>query len=246
VRTLLGEELAPITTSIGYLRLPLDRAVSGLVEWRKDLYGGRVKSTTLRGDLRSLLRRLEPLTFGYQPREIMVRAGSEWTAYFNSSALGSDPASPLGHLTRTLKCDGLVIHVAPHILRRPDGETPRLGSVQFLMLGPDETHWLNYVRSVYVHFESKWEFRATGTPQWFEDTGAYSAPRIRDRFTSEMLERYCRALGLEVFDASQYGPDAVLVESDVPKPDPAPPLLSLAEAQKRKGIVPGMADRLRG
>jgi hypothetical protein len=63
------------------------------------------------------------------------------------------------------------------------------------MFGPLGTKFVNYVRTVHVsHDGSRWAFSATGTGQWFEETDAYQARRARDRFTSEMLERYCMAL----------------------------------------------------
>jgi hypothetical protein len=62
------------------------------------------------------------------------------------------------------------------------------------------------VRSIEATFDgSRWIFSADGPEQWFEATDAYRARRVRDRFTSAMLERYCKALDLEVFDAAAYG-----------------------------------------
>jgi hypothetical protein len=70
-----------------------------------------------------------------------------------------------------------------------------MGSVQFEMLGPFKNDFLNYIRTVHASFDgSRWVFDAVGTPQDFEELDAYKAPRVRDRFTSEMLERYCKAL----------------------------------------------------
>ena len=89
------------------------------------------------------------------------------------------------------------------------------------------------------------ELPATGTEQAFEEVDAYQARRVRDRFTSAMLERYCQALGIAVFDPSFYGPDAVLVESTVPMA-PDGMVMTLQQAQAWLEIVPGMADSLPG
>src|SRR5262249_22196208 len=40
----------------------------------------------------------------------------------------------------------------------------------------------------------------------------YKAKRIRDRFTDDLLEEYCLALGIRLFDAEFYGPWGVLIE----------------------------------
>lgn len=121
-----------------------------------------------------------------------------------------------------------------------------MGAVQFELFGPLDTEFLNYVRTVSVVFDgSRWQFAATGTEQAFEEVEAYRARRVRDRFTSAMLERYCRALGLEVFDPGFYGLEAVFVESAVPMaPDGL--VLTLQQAQDWLEIVPGMADSLPG
>jgi hypothetical protein len=68
---------------------------------------------------------------------------------------------------------------------------------------------------------------------------------MRDRLTSAMLERYCQALGIDVFDPSFYGPDAVLVESTVPMA-PDGMVMTLQQVQDWLEIVPGMADNLSG
>jgi hypothetical protein len=60
-----------------------------------------------------------------------------------------------------------------------------------------------------------------------------------------MLERYCQALGLDVFNPDTYGPESVLFESEVPMPvDPM--MMTLTEAQTWLEIVPGQASQLPG
>jgi hypothetical protein len=60
-----------------------------------------------------------------------------------------------------------------------------------------------------------------------------------------MLERYCQALGLDVFNPGAYGPRAILIRSEVAVP-PDGMVLSLAEVQQWLEITPGMADELPG
>ena len=121
-----------------------------------------------------------------------------------------------------------------------------MGAVQFELFGPLDTDFLNYVRTVSVAFDGgRWQFTATGVEQAFEEVDAYRARGVRDRFTSTMLERYCQALGIHVFDPAFYGPGAVLIESDAPAA-PDGKVMSLAEAQAWLDIQPGLADRLPG
>lgn len=242
MRTLTSERFAPITSSPGFLELPLDDAADALSAWRRQLVG-EVSTRSVSEPFPSMLGQLNPLTGGNRPREMLVRMDGNWTAYFDCSLRGTDAVSTIGHLTRTMRCQGVAIQSRPHIAGGA-GRPARYGSVQFELFGPLPTEFLNYVRTVYAAFTgSKWEFGASGTPQAFEEFDRYSSRRARDRFTSDMLERYCVALGLKVFDESAYGPDAILVESVLP-PAPGGHVMMLADVQAWLGIVPGEADTL--
>jgi hypothetical protein len=240
----MSERFAPITSSIGFLEVPLDDAAEVLEAWRRSLYPA-VTVSRPRDGFPDVLGRLEPLVGGARPRELLVGAG-RWTAYFDNSLRGTDAVSAVGHLTRKLKCQGLAIDVVPHTVGAPGVREGRMGAVQFELFGPLDTEFLNYVRTVSVVFDgSRWQFTATGTEQAFEEVDAYRSRRMRDRLTSAMLERYCQALGIDVFDPSFYGPDAVLVESTVPMA-PDGMVMTLQQVQDWLEIVPGMADNLSG
>jgi hypothetical protein len=85
--------------------------------------------------------------------------------------------------------------------------------VQFELFADHPTDFLNYERTITVTKEAtRWEFEADGTVQPFERTEKYKERRIKDRFTPEMLEEYCAALGIRLFDPAFYGPDGWLIE----------------------------------
>lgn len=244
MKTLLDERYAPVTSSVGFLEVPLPEAVAALEEWRRSLYSS-VASPPAAGGFPEALFGLEPLTSGARPRELLVAAGS-WTAYFDNSLQGTDAISAIGVLSRRLKCQGLAIEAVPHTIGLPGVQKGRSGAVQFTLFGPVETAFLNYVRTVSVVFDgSRWVFNANGTEQAFEDVASYAARRVRDRFTSEMLERYCQELGVNVFDAATYGPDSVLIESEVTMPANGA-VMTLREAQEWLEITPGFAQQLPG
>lgn len=244
MRTLLSERFAPITTSVGFLNLPLDDVAKGLKNWRRSLYG-RVVLARPREGFPEALHRLEPLTGGSVARELLVSVG-DWTAYFDCSLRGTDAFPPMSFLAQELGCHGVSVMSQPHTVGLPGIRDGRYGSVQFEFFGPLPTDWLNSVRAIAVVFDgNRWVFQTTGTPQDFEEPDAYKSRRVRYRFTSEMLERYCKALGIHVFDATSYGPDSVFLESEVvTAPDGL--VLSLEEVQAWLEIVPGMADDLPG
>ncbi len=247
MRTLLDERLAPITSAIGFLDRPAAEVAGWVREWWSRFHAG-VAVHPVPEALPAALTRLEPLTVGAVPRLLVVEVDSpRWgCALFDGHLPSSDVFHPVAYLARTLPGSGLAVRVVPNTHGLPGVETGRLGAVQFELTGPLPTGWLNYVRSVSVTAldprPHSWRFRAVGTEQWFEEVEAYRAPVKRDRFTSAMLERYCRALDLEVFDPATYRPMAYLVE----RPVPAREELTLAEAQWRYEIVPGQAATLPG
>jgi hypothetical protein len=251
MRTLMSERFAPITTRIGFLRLPLDRVAAEAAHWMAG-FEPNVRTRELRGPLEELLPHLEPLVGAIRPRMLFVAAsGGAWTAYFDCLADGTDPVSPVNGLVGRLGCDGVRITTKPDEYG-PDasGRYGRQGAVAFAFLrpgGPGDIVGTS-VRSISVIREgSHFRFDTYGEVQSFERPERYASRRIRERFTSGMLEAYCRALGLDPFEASAYGPRAVLLECDaryVPKGSPA--MFSLAAAQARLGIVPGTADRAPG
>ena len=59
MRTLLGERFAPITSSIGFLELPIDDAARALEEWTRELC--QVAVARPREGFPEVVRRLEPL-----------------------------------------------------------------------------------------------------------------------------------------------------------------------------------------
>jgi hypothetical protein len=245
MKTLLSDRFAPITSAIGFLRLGVDEAAVVLNEWRRG-HVDEVESTDLDVGFPECLHALEPLTGGVRPRELLVDASNGWTAYFDCSLRGTDAVSTIGYLSRKVHCQGLAVTTVPHTVGLRGVKSGQLGSLQFEMFGPDRTEFLNYVRTVALAFDGgRWVFEASGAEQWFEELDRYKARRVRDRFTSEMLERYCRALDLDVFDPGSYGPRAVLFRSRVSVPANAY-VMSLKEAQDWLNIVPGQADQLDG
>jgi hypothetical protein len=246
MRTLLDEEYAPCTSAIGFLHAGLDVCRTAMTAWRGSLHGDRlVTARTVSLGFPTCLAALEPLTGGARPRELFVETSGEWTAYFDCSIRGPDAVSAVGHLSQAIGCDGLAVRAVPH-MPAPDRSNGRFGAVQFEMFAPYKTEFLNYLRTVSVtHDGRRWRFDAWGDEQPFEESATYAARRVRDRFTSEMLERYCEAVGVSVFEPESYGPDAVVVETQVTLPQNGL-VMSLRQAQAWLGIVPGMAVTVPG
>jgi hypothetical protein len=245
VLTLTSEQYAPITSSFGFLEAPLVEVAAALESWTSTVRPS-VVVTPLDQPFPDVLAVLEPLVAGTRPRELLVEHRPGWTAYFDCGLRGTDAVSAVAYLSRTMGCQGLAVRCTPHIVSASAAGATRMGAVQFELFGPLRTDFINYVRTVACTFDgSRWRFDVAGTEQVFEETDAYALRRVRDRFTSHALERYCRALGIDPFRVEAYGPGSVLVESAV-GPVVGGRVMTLAEVQEWLSIVPGAADALRG
>jgi hypothetical protein len=243
--TLLSERFAPITSQLGFLEVPLAVASDGLLGWRRRLHF-RVSRVELTGQLSELLSRLPPMTGGVRPRELLVGTeGDQWTAYFDCGIQGTDAVSTIGFLAQELRCQGLALMTIPHTRGTGLEEPGRYGGVQFELFGPEDRDFLNYVRTVSVTFDTSWRFDVSGEVQPFELVERYGARKKRDRLTSEMVAGYAAALGVRPFDESSYDTRGVLIQSALRVPAGGLEL-NLEEAQARNGIVPGVADRIKG
>jgi len=236
--TFMGDRYAPVTSSIGFLRAPLPEAAEALRKWRLAIHDA-AECLELPGGLVDNVKRLEPLTGGVSPRELLVATRSpEWTAVFDCAVQGGDQVTTVGYLARTIMCPGVVVVSIPDSAGG-GGLPQRYGALQLEMFAPVMTDFLNYVRSIsMVRDGSRWRFDANGTVQDFEDLSVYRRRKVIDRFTLQMLTDYAAALGLEPFDPGFYpGPSALIVTPTTPPPGAQ--VLSIAEAQRWAGIRPG-------
>jgi hypothetical protein len=97
--------------------------------------------------------------------------------------------------------------------------------------GPHKTEWLNEIRHVSARKDGRpWKFFQRGEVQPFEQVEHYENKHIRDRFTLEMLESYCAAVGIRAFDPSFYGPKSFLVHQLTKFPATSPKM-TFQEAQ---------------
>lgn len=233
MRLLADEAYAPITSRIGFLEVDPDRLAAELVKWQMELpHDAPPRATRLQQAFPEVLRALEPLTSRVRPREIVVATQSTWSAYFDNGVRGPDPVPVVSYLARRLKTRGLAIAAIPHTAGTPNIKRGRYGAISFELFGPEQTDFLNYVRSIALVFNGrKWEFALGGTPQPFEEIEAYEARRVSERFTLDRLDRYCKALGVHPFDESFYRPEAVFIDRKLSVPVDALSL-TLAEAQR--------------
>ncbi|MFI9811387.1 hypothetical protein [Saccharothrix variisporea] len=203
------------TASAGFIEGTIDEVGETLAAWRREL-GAAPQVREVRGSLADQLRALNPLLSGARPRELLVPAG-KWVAYFDCFARDTDAASVCSVLADRLGVRALKVHRAADVIRCAGMESGV--GVQFHLWGPGGEKPLGYIRTLEaVHDGNRWVFDQSGDPLAFEETEHYSKRRVKDRFTVEMLDRYCAALGIRLADPAFYGRTGLLVESAVVVP----------------------------
>ncbi|HLL04733.1 MAG TPA: hypothetical protein VK539_29375 [Myxococcaceae bacterium] len=142
---------------------------------------------------------------------------SAWTGYVDNARGGTDAESAMAVMARKAGCRGLRVVAVPNTYRKGKG---RYGAVMLEMYGPHRTAWINTIRAVNAANDGgRWVFAQWGEPFPFEKLEQYQAPRMKDRFTFDMLQEYLRHLGLLPFEERFYLPDgapAWLVERTGP------------------------------
>ena len=234
LKTLLNDEFVPLTYQAGFLEATFDKTLEKFLRWQSEIgaeLGRQPQHERLVGSLQQALARLEPLTTP-PTKVLLMETCSRWTAFFDNGLRMSDPESPVGHLCTIIPCRGVVVHCAPDRSQTVDRDALRIyGIVSFKMFATHQTSWLNQERAIVAMNDGgDWRFSADGMQQPFEEPKSYKARRIADRFTDEMLERYCKALGIGLFDKSFYGTKAALINTIQKLPSGAP-VMSLEEAR---------------
>jgi hypothetical protein len=152
-------------------------------------------------------------------------------AYHNQD----DPSGSIVSLRQF--CQPVVLHCAPDRSWITDQHAIRTyGIVSFRMFVSHQTAWLNQQRAIVAMNDGgTWRFSADGAEQPFEEPQKYGARRSADRFTDEMLERYCKALGIGFFDESFYGKEAALIDT-IQELAPGSPVMSLEQARSLTAV----------
>ncbi len=240
MKLLFDDQLAPITSTIGFLEIDTRLAAAAFERWHKPLWERRGLHLTTReiaGDLKTVLLSLLPLNIVEQRRHLFIPTRSRWTAYIENDAHGTDAASTMSYLAQQIGCRGLRVTAVPNTIRRHEDKWQgRYGATVLEVYGPESIiNFSNCVRAISaLNDGGRWSFDTVGIPLPFEDLERYKARRVRDRFTPELLRDYLAALGLRPFEEDFYWPEghATFIEKVGPLP-PTVKELTLAEARAR-------------
>jgi hypothetical protein len=215
--SLLDNDFAPVTFRFGFIEAPFPTLCQAFERWQKDLnakFGTTTEVRSIVAPLATALLSLEPLTTPLD-RYLLVETRSKWTAIFANGLRVNDVNSPVAYLPLVLKCRGLEVGSAPDLSHSNRTDAIRKwGQTLFALYGPEKTDLQNEIRSLHASNDvGGWSFYASGEVQSFEEQEPYGKRSIQERFTSEMLERYCGALGIELNHADFYGPQGYAVRT---------------------------------
>lgn len=205
---LFNDTIAPITSCIGFLKIDFESAVRAYEEWMSPIlkdYGFQLKNESIIGNLQDALMKLLPLVSPIRTKFLFIPTKNNWTAFFDNGWQGTDASTPMNVLSERLRCKGLSVTAVPHTMpSKVKRDTKgRYGATIMEVYGPDG----NYIRTIYSSNDGgKWIFGESGVPFKFENLAYYKAKKIRDRFTPEILEKYLKELGIDVFKENFYLP----------------------------------------
>jgi hypothetical protein len=184
-----------------------------------------IRRIDVAGPLPHALEALPPLTIPGASRRLWVPTRSAWSAYFDNGGLGTDAIGPMSVLAQRLKCRSLKISATVDTLGTKSlyDKTRRgeYGGSSFQLFGPEAIAHSNSLRAIYaVNDGGRWVFEQSGAPLPFEEPEHYKARRKKDRLPFELLDKYCRVLGIRPFDEDFYlppeRPNATLIEIVAP------------------------------
>lgn len=223
MKALLNNERAPVTFGAGFIEASFSEYCNEFTSWWERL-GIEFETFLFEADLKEATLRLEPLQTP-QNRYLITETRSLWTAILSNSRLGSDVTSVVSYLCKVLGCRAVTIQCSPSLTKREGNKTSivHYAATSFTLDGPHETEWLNQIRHVSTRKDGgPWKFFQRGEVQPFEQVAQYENKHIRDRFTPEMLESYCAALGILAFDETFYGPKSFLLHQLTKFPSTSP------------------------
>ncbi|HEY6339737.1 MAG TPA: hypothetical protein VIW68_14690 [Candidatus Sulfotelmatobacter sp.] len=240
MKALLDNRFAPTTFTWGFVESSFAQSSEAFVQWQDQIakkFGTRKERKSFRAPLSESLLALEPLTTPLD-RYLLTETRSGWSAIFANGLRVNDVHSPVSYLPTILGCRGLEIACVPDRSNCADKNGLQIyGAIKFALYSPNKTDWLNRTRSISVMNDVEgWEFAAQGEVQPYEQIENYQKRRAVDRFTPEMLESYCAALGIELFNADFYGEQCLLEHTTKRAASAEGMTMSIAEARSHVHI----------
>jgi hypothetical protein len=203
---LLGNRLAPITSTIAFVSCDVEVAAQALGTVASNYPRATVRAAEVPGTLAEVLGKLLPLRTPIESKYLVMPTKSTWTALFSNNVSGMDTNSwPHATIARAVGCQTAVFSLYPSSAEALVGGSSQPAS-QFILGGPSPAGPTGFQkRAVYlVSTDGKWEFGQFGDPLSGEPVDAYRRSRLRDRLGVSELNQVAGILGISPFDHSFY------------------------------------------
>ena len=214
VEFLYDDSLAPITSEFGFLECEAKTAANEFYQWQSQIHSKYKKRNLEFEDivctsLKYTLEFLLPLRRGDHTKHLFIPTlNNRWVGCFDNGWQGTDATTLISVLAEKIGCRGVRVAWSPNTIKKAPntkrGWKGRYGAVIFDVFGPKPNPILNYLRTVELINDGKWDFITGGEPFDFEETERYELPRKTDRFTPEMLDSYLKHLGIDAFSEDFY------------------------------------------
>lgn len=225
--TLLNEEFYPLTAQYGFVKSPMASVVEACQQdlirrkaWRKPQLQCEVRDVS--GDLRSMVTEFDTSekVLGKTNSVLLISCG-EWVAWFENGL--DSHRTWTRHGPRDLSVDtvtvGSCLAKSPQDEELEEWEKPETGREGFVLFRHDEvTDQGNggSSRLVSAAYDlTEWTWDQSGPVRDYEEPERYLKSPLRDRLTSTLVDRYCRALGIRPFDEEFFERTGFIVRAPV-------------------------------
>lgn len=193
MRILYNGEVVPLTNAFGFVKADFNSAVDIDDTWMKNLVPDYTK-TILDMSFKSALLKLPP--FQFYNRAILFKTNSEWVGYTNNNIVDAEIGF-VRIIGDALKSEIVQVRAYP--------PTTDLNANGWSVGGFLYEYFNNDTfRSIFFSYQDRWELDLSGDPLPFEMFDKYKEKRVKDRFTPEMLDFYCKSMGIDFFNEHFY------------------------------------------
>jgi hypothetical protein len=193
MRVLFNGDLVPLTNGFGFVKADFDEAVNSYGNWLTK-YNIKFKRTDLNDDFKSALLRLPP--FQFYTKALLFKTKSNWVGYTNN-AFGDPAIDKVNRIAEELKTEVLQVKAYPKTIHL-NANGWSLGGFLY------ENFATKAYRSIFFSYQDRWDLDLVGNPLPFELLEKYKEKAVINRFTPEMLDRYCKALDVDFFNEEFY------------------------------------------
>lgn len=204
---LLNNQFAPITSSMGLIKASLQETSTFFAKWTRGIlnkYGQDLTETPLDCELSEAINRLAPLSSGIPTRYLLLALGDGWTAFFDNSRRGTDPAGVVAVISSELRTTTLRLSLKPNTIRSAD-PTSKPGTYGAAIFEAFEGNQRSRRSIACVNDGGHWVFEQHGEPYEFEDVASYQNRVVAKRFGPELLKKYVQVIaGTDPFSDAAY------------------------------------------